>query len=93
MVGEVGIVAVAVAAVVMAAVVEEVKAVMIVWTIDGVGAEVITEIVVWTIDGVGAEVITEIVVWEGTTEESIRLEFCPGKVRTGSWMPKLAQSS
>ena len=74
MVGEVDIAAVAVVA---AAVVEEVKAVMI----------------VWTIDGVGAEVITEIVVWEGTTEESVRLGFCPGKVRTGSWMPKLAQSS
>ena len=27
------------------------------------------------------------------TEESGRLGFCPGNVRTGSWNPALAQSS
>ena len=50
------------------------------------------EIVVWEIYERGKEVMTEIVVWD-RTGESVRLAFCPGNVRTGSWMPNVAQSS
>jgi len=50
------------------------------------------EIVVCGLYGTGKEVRTEIVVWDRTTE-SVRLAFCPGNVRMGSWMPNVAQSS
>ena len=42
-----------------------------------------------------ANVMVAIVVWEGggTTEESVRLGFCPGNVRTGICNPKFAHSS
>ena len=50
------------------------------------------EIVVWGLYETGKEVMTEIVVWD-RTGESVRLAFCPGNVRTGSWMPNVAQSS
>lgn len=46
-------------------------------------------------EGGGANVMVATVVWEegGATEESVRLGFCPGNVRTGSCNPKFAHSS
>lgn len=45
--------------------------------------------------GGGANVMVATVVWEGdgATEESVRLGFCPGNVRTGICIPKFAHSS
>jgi hypothetical protein len=45
--------------------------------------------------GGGANVMVATVVWEdgGATEESVRLGFCPGNVRTGSCNFKFAHSS
>lgn len=52
-------------------------------------------VVVVKIGGGSANVMVATVVWGGggATEESVRLGFCPGNVRTGTFNPKFAHSS
>lgn len=49
-----------------------------------VEVEVEGPVVVWVISDADVKLMVADAVWEGTTEESVRLEFCPGNVRTGS---------
>lgn len=46
----------------------------------------------WVIDWTDSEVMLEAVDLDGATEESVRLEFCPGNVSSGSFVPLRAQS-